>query len=193
MARIRTFIGVDIGDDLRRRAVALQQQLARGGAGLKWVAADAMHVTLVFLGEIDERDIIPVCRAVERIARGEAPFALHVAGVGAFPTARRPKVVWGGITEGTDPLRRLHASLEAAMLDLKLYAKEERGYNPHLTLGRVRSDKDGQMLAPDLPALNSWEGGTTLVNEVLVFSSELGKEGPEYAVLARAVLAGPSD
>ena len=152
-----------------------------------------LHVTLVFLGEIDERDIIPVCRAVEKVARHEPPFALRVAGVGAFPTARRPKVVWGGITEGTEPLRRLHAALEGAMLDLNVYAKEERGYTPHLTLGRVRSDKDGQMLAPELPKLNSWDGGTALVSEVLVYSSERGKEGPEYAVLARADLAGASD
>ncbi len=193
MARIRTFIGVDIGDDIRRRATSLQQQLARGGAEVKWVAADAMHVTLVFLGEIDERDIIPVCRAVEKVARHEPAFALGVAGVGAFPTARRPKVVWGGIAEGTEPLRRLHAALEAAMLDLNVYAKEERGYTPHLTLGRVRSDRDGQILALELPKLNSWDGGTAAVDEVLVYSSELGKEGPEYAVLARADLAGASD
>jgi 2'-5' RNA ligase len=190
MARIRTFIGVDIGEDIRRRAAALQQQLARAGADVKWVSPDAMHITLVFLGEVDERDIVSVCRAVAKIACGEGPFGLRIAGLGAFPTARRPKVVWGGVAEGIEPLRRLHAALEAAMLDLKLYAKEERGYTPHLTLGRVRSDKDGQILAPELTKFSAWDGSTAAVSEMLVYSSEQGKDGPEYAVLARAPLEG---
>jgi 2'-5' RNA ligase len=192
MARIRTFIGVDIGDEIRRRATALQHRLARSGADVKWVTPDAMHITLVFLGEIDERDIVTVCRAVAGVAKREPPFPIRIAEVGAFPTARRPKVVWGGITDGTEALRRLHAALETSLLDLKLYAKEERGYTPHLTLGRVRGEKDGNALAPELTKHKDWDGGSTLADEVLVYSSELGKEGPVYAVLARSPLGGAS-
>ena len=68
MARVRSFIGVGVGDEIRRKAVALQQQLARTGAGVKWAAEDGMHVTLLFLGELDDRDILPVCRAVQTAA-----------------------------------------------------------------------------------------------------------------------------
>src|SRR4051812_1783455 len=127
MARIRAFIGVDIGDDVRKRAAALQQQLARTGAGVKWGRPDQMHGTLLFLGELDEKDILPVCRVVEAAAGREPPFPVRVSGVGAFPTPRRPKVVWAGITDGADELRRLYADLEAGLLDLGVYRKEERG------------------------------------------------------------------
>jgi 2'-5' RNA ligase len=190
MARIRTFIGVDIGDEIRKKAVAVQQQLARSGAEVKWVTPESMHVTVLFLGEVDDRDVLPVCRAVEAVAAREPSFPLRVSGVGAFPTPRRPKVVWAGVTDGAEPLRRLYEQLEAKMLDLGCYRKEERGYTPHLTLGRTRSEADGFALAPELTKLLAWDGGRTVVTEVLVFSSELRRDGPEYAVLARAELGG---
>ncbi|MDB5306202.1 MAG: ligT [Gemmataceae bacterium] len=190
MARIRTFIGVDIGDETRKKAAALQHQLARSGAGVKWVAPESMHVTVLFLGEVDDRDLLSVCRAVERVAEREPPFPLRVSGVGAFPTVRRPKVLWAGITDGADPLRRLYGPLEEKMYDLGCYRKEERGYTPHLTLGRIKSEADGLALAPELTKLLAWDGGRTVVNEVLVYSSELRRDGPEYAVLARAELGG---
>lgn len=190
MARIRTFIGIDIGDEIRGRAGALQQQLARTGARVKWVEPHNLHVSLVFLGEIDERDLVAVCRAVEDASHREAPFTLRLGGVGAFPTPRRPKILWSGISEGVEPLRRLHRGLETRLLDLGVYRKEERGYTPHLTLGRIKSDGDGFALAQELPKLLAWDGGQTAVHQVLFFSSELGKDGPEYAVLARGELGG---
>jgi 2'-5' RNA ligase len=190
MSRIRTFIGIDIGDEIRKKAVALQTQLGRTGAGVKWVDAESMHMTLLFLGEVDERDIHPVCKAVQSVTRREPAFPLRVSGVGAFPTLRRPKVLWGGVADGAEPLRRLYSLLEAKLLDLELYRKEDRGFTPHLTLGRSNSEEDGQMLAPELTKLLAWDGGRTHVNNVIVYSSESGRGGPEYAVLARSELAG---
>jgi len=190
MPRIRTFIGVDIGDEVRRKAVALQQQLTRTGAGVKWAAPDGMHVTLLFLGEVDDRDLLSVCRAVTKIAQREPPFAMRVSGVGAFPNPRRPKVVWGGITDGAEPLRRLFTLLEREMLELGCHRREERDYTPHLTLGRVKSEEDGFTLAAELPKLLAWDGGRTVASEVLVYSSEFRGDTPEYTVLSRSELAG---
>jgi 2'-5' RNA ligase len=189
MARIRTFIGVDIGDEIRKSAVVLQKRLAQSGAAVKWVAPENLHITMLFLGELDERDIVPVCRGVEDAARRESAFLMRATGVGAFPTLHRPKVLWAGIGDGAEPLRRLYSDIEEKLLDLGVYRKEERGYTPHLTLGRIRSEADGQALAPELAKLQAWEGGRTTVDEVLVYSSEQGRDGPEYAVLARGELA----
>ena len=190
MARVRSFIGVEVGAEVRRKAVALQQQLARTGAGVKWAAEEQQGDVHAVLGELDDREILPVCRAVEAAAAAEPPFALRVSGVGAFPTARRPKVLWGGVTDGAEPLRRLYTALEAKLLDLGLYRKEERDYTPHLTLGRVKGEADGFTLAAELPKLLAWDGGRATVDEVCVYSSELRRGGPEYAVLGRAALTG---
>ena len=101
-----------------------------------------------------------------------------MSGVGAFPTPRRPKILWAGITDGAEPLQRLYAALETQMLDLGCYRKEERGYTPHLTLGRVKSEADGFTLAPELRS--GWPGTAAerSVEEVLVFGSELDRAGP---------------
>ncbi|HVL15744.1 MAG TPA: RNA 2',3'-cyclic phosphodiesterase [Gemmata sp.] len=188
MPRTRTFIGIDIAEDVRDRAVALQEALAKTGAGVKWASPEGLHVTLLFLGDVDDRELHAVCRATQEAAAREPAFALAVSGVGAFPNARRPKVVWAGITEGAESLQRLHDDLETRMLALGCYRKEDRGYTPHLTLGRVRGEADGQTLAPELARLAGWEGGRTAVEEVLVFSSELDRDGPVYTVIGRAEL-----
>lgn len=190
MPRIRTFLAVEIDDGIRRSAAALQAALAQSGAAVKWVAPEAMHVTLQFIGEVDDRDLPALCRAVAKVAKGLPPFALRVAGVGAFPTPRRPKVVWAGITDGATELQHLFAALEPPLIDLGLYRREERGYTPHLTLGRTKSEADGTALAAVLPKHLAWQGGHTAVEEVVVFSSELRRDGPEYTPLGRAALQG---
>jgi 2'-5' RNA ligase len=190
MGRTRTFIGIDIGDGVRGNAVALQEALAKTGADVKWVAPEGMHVTLLFLGEVDDRELHPVCKAVRAVAAGEPPFTMHVSGVGAFPTPRRPKVLWAGVVAGADALQRLNAALEEKMLDLGCYRTEERGYTPHLTLGRVKAEADGLMIAGELPKRLAWNGGRVAVAEVLVFSSETDRSGPVYTVIGRAPLTG---
>ncbi|MFO0847043.1 MAG: RNA 2',3'-cyclic phosphodiesterase [Gemmataceae bacterium] len=190
MPRIRTFLAVEIDDGIRRSAAALQAALAQSGAAVKWVDPASMHVTLQFLGEVDDRDLPALCRAVAKVTKGLPPFALRAAGVGAFPTPRRPKVVWAGITDGATELQHLFAALEPPLIDLGLYRREERGYTPHLTLGRTKSEADGAALAAVLPKHLAWQGGHTAVEEVVIFSSELRRDGPEYTPLGRAALQG---
>ena len=163
--------------------MALQEALAKTGADVKWVTPESMHLTLLFLGEVDDRELHSVCRAVKTVAAGEPPFTLHVSGVGAFPTPRRPKVLWAGVTTGADPLKRLNAALEEKMLDLGCYRAEERGYTPHLTLGRVKAEADGVTVAGELQKRLTWNGGRVSVSEVLVYSSEMERDGPVYAVI----------
>ncbi len=188
MPRTRTFIAVEIDDEIRDRAITLQETLAKAGAEVKWVDPESMHITLLFLGEVDDRELHSVCRAVKSVAEDESPFVLRVSGVGAFPTPRRPKTIWAGITDGLDELKHLHGLLEAKMLDLGCYRTEERGYNPHLTLGRVKGAEDGLLLAPELAKLLTWSGGRTMIHELIVFSSELERSGPVYTVLGRGRL-----
>jgi 2'-5' RNA ligase len=190
MARVRTFIAVEVGPSVRAAAVALQQALAKSGAEVKWVEPTNLHITLLFLGEVDEREVHTVCRAVDGAVRGEPPFAVRVCGVGAFPTPRRPKTVWAGITDGAEELTRLYDLLERPLIELGCYRREERGYTPHLTLGRVKAEADGNTLAAELPKHRTWDGGPVPVDEVVVFASELRRDGPVYTPLGRSKLRG---
>jgi 2'-5' RNA ligase len=192
MARLRTFIAVDLGQAIRDRCVSLQETLARTGTDVKWVEVENLHVTLLFLGEVDERTVPDVCRAVAVGCGRHESFTLGVETVGCFPNPRRPRTVWVGVGEGHDALIALHDALEPPLLDLGCYRRENRPYTPHITLGRVKGDHPTDKLATDLVKRASWKAGETQVREVLVLSSELTPKGPIYTVLGRGKLRNPS-
>jgi 2'-5' RNA ligase len=189
MARVRTFIAIDVGKPIRDRLVSLQDNLARAGTQVKWVEPDNLHVTLLFLGEVDMVDLPAICEAVAEGARLHEAFPLTVEAVGCFPNPRRPRVLWAGIGEGVQEVCALHDSLEKPLLQLGCYRREERHYTPHITLGRVRSERPADDLAKALARQAAWKGGETTVREVHVMSSELTPKGPLYTVLSRAKLA----
>lgn len=188
MARLRTFIAVNFGRAIRDRAVALQQALARTGTDVKWVEPENLHVTLLFLGEVNDRDLPAVCRAVADVTKQHAPFKMHVETVGCFPNPRRPRVVWVGVGEGAQEVVALHDALEPPLLELGCYRREGREYTPHVTLGRVKSEGPSEKLVAALAKQAGWYGGEVAVKEVLVLSSELRPAGPVYTVLSRAKL-----
>jgi 2'-5' RNA ligase len=190
MARLRTFLAVDLGKAIRDRCVALQETLLRGGADVKWVEPDNLHVTLLFLGEVEDRDVAALCRAVADVCGRYAPFRASIEAVGCFPNPRRPRVVWVGVGEGAAELVALHDDLEGPLMDLGCYRREERRYTPHVTLGRVRGDRPAAGLAAALARQANWQGGVTEVREVRVLSSELTPQGPVYTLLSRAPLGG---
>src|SRR4051812_7951228 len=112
MARIRTFIAIDPGDAIRNAMIAVQQSLARETTDVKWVEEDNLHLTLLFLGEVDDRDLLGICRAVAKAAASQAAFAMEVSGIGCFPNPRRPRIVWAGVETGAAELVALHGALE---------------------------------------------------------------------------------
>jgi 2'-5' RNA ligase len=131
-----------------------------------------------------------VCRVVSDVAGGLSPFEMTVAGAGCFPSARRPRTLWVGIGEGLQELVALHDALEPPLLDLGCYRREERQYTPHVTLGRVKGEAGADQLAAAITRRADWQGGRVAVREVLVMSSELGRDGPTYTVLGRGKLGG---
>jgi 2'-5' RNA ligase len=188
MARIRTFIAVDPGKAIRDRLVALQGTLARSGTEVKWVEPENLHVTLLFLGEVGDRQVPDICRLVAEGTGKHPAFAMSVETAGCFPNLRRPRIVWAGVGEGSQPLCAVHDDLEAPLADLG-YRREERRYTPHITLGRVKSDPATDQLSAALAQQTRWKGGEKRVTEILVMGSELTPQGPVYTVLSRAPLA----
>lgn len=188
MARLRTFIAVDLGQKLRDRCIAMQENLARLGADLKWVEPNNLHVTLLFLGEVDERAVPEVCAAAAAVGAQHDPFTLSVEKVGCFGSPRRPRTLWAGVGEGAAELIALHDALEPPLLELGCYRREERPFTPHITLGRAKGDDPSEKLAAALKKYAAWNAGEVEVREVLVLSSELTRNGPIYSVLSRARL-----
>jgi 2'-5' RNA ligase len=188
MRRIRTFIAIDPGKHIRERLIALQESLMRGGADAKWVEPENLHVTLQFLGEVDLPTIPDVCNAVAEAVADHGAFPMTVEKTGCFPNARRPRVLWAGVGQGAQEVAAVHGAIEERLLDLGCYRREERKYTPHITLGRVKGDRNATELGTVLAKYADWKGGETTVKEIHVMSSELMPRGPIYTVLSRAKL-----
>jgi 2'-5' RNA ligase len=153
---------------------------------VKWVETANLHLTLLFLGEVEDRELAAICRATTAVAGKIDRFTLTLEGVGSFPNMRRPRVLWVGVGDGKEAVLALHAALENELLELGCYRREARPFTPHLTLGRVNSDEGGEALVTALADQSAWLGGETTIGEVLIMSSELKRDGPVYTVLGRA-------
>ena len=184
----RTFIAVDMDPSVRGSAARLIRALAASQADVRWVEPHNLHLTLKFLGEVPLEEIPAVCSAVERAVAGIEPFRLELLGAGAFPNARRPRTLWLGAGEGQVQMAAVQQSVEHGLKKLG-YRPEGRKFKTHLTLGRVRRAGPGLARLSDLLAEHaSFQAGASVVEEVVVFASELTPEGPVYTALGRAEL-----
>jgi RNA 2',3'-cyclic 3'-phosphodiesterase len=188
MARMRTFIAVELPAVIRDACVGLQKTLTRAAPDVKWVEEENLHITLLFLGEVDDRDLITVCRAAQKACATIEPFSLVITGADCFGEAHRPRTIWVGTGEGTADLVALHAALEEAMIDSSTYRREARQFAPHVTLGRAKGDDPAEDLPQALLRERDWQGGECEVTQVRVLSSELRREGPVYAVVSTVKL-----
>jgi RNA 2',3'-cyclic 3'-phosphodiesterase len=185
---LRTFVAVEISGPIRARAGELIAALAGTAADVKWVEPHNLHLTLKFLGDVHQREIAEVCKAVARGAAEVQPFELEVRGAGAFPNAARPRTVWLGASEGAEQMVVLHDRVETALAELG-YREEHRRFQTHLTIGRVRGVEPGIAELGELLQQHADSSiGHMTVQKVTVFCSTLTSAGPIYEVLGTARL-----
>jgi RNA 2',3'-cyclic 3'-phosphodiesterase len=192
---IRTFIAVELDPPLKEAIAAVQETLKRElhglatGVRLQWARANAIHLTLKFLGDIEEGRVGDILRALEEAGRSHEPFSVDVKGFGAFPNLRAPRVLWMGLAGQTDRLIRLAGSLDAALMPLG-FPVEPKPYMPHLTLARVKEQSRaiGNALADSGVMRDVTGRGTLPVHAVALMKSELRPSGSVYSRLGVVTL-----
>lgn len=143
-----------------------------------------MHITLNFLGDVDETEIPKVCKLVKNAVAGQKSFELVVQGLGCFPAPEKPKVVWLGSEEGADSLTQLNHVVGQAMLEMR-FPLDRNDYHPHLTLGRIRrGGRWNQAFTNSLTEHSAFVAGSCHVSDVIVYSSFLDRIGPTYTALS---------
>lgn len=175
--------------ETRRRAAQLTRELQPHAADMKWVAPENTHWTLQFLGDVEDTALSAVCDAVSGAVRDFEPFGLTARGAGAFPSVDRPRTLWIGAAEGSDDMIALQSAVEAALADLGFHG-ENRRYVPHLTLGRAGRRRNPRTLADVLREFAQYDAAGSVVEEVVVYGSQLNCDGPKYHVIGRAALGG---
>ena len=185
---IRAFIAVDVNRSVRDRAEELIRLLADSGTDVKWVEPHNLHLTLKFLGDVQLTETAAVCDAVAKAAEGIGPFDLAFRSAGAFPDVKRPRTLWLGVQDDSRQLGRLFKNLEDRLQKLR-FSKESRKFEPHLTIGRLRHGGTTSSALSELLAKQAhFDAGTTTINQVIVYSSQLTPGGPIYDALGRVAL-----
>jgi len=175
---VRAFIAVDIYDEEAvRKILAVQDELQRVNPnGLKPVEPENLHITLRFLGEIDEETVQYVVGVLEKL--DEKPFTVSLEGLGYFPGSGRINVVWVGVSEGGEQLTRIYNWIEKELAGLRL---ERERFTPHLTICRIKSVRDRNALLAVIEKNRSTEFGKQLVDKVSLKKSVLTPTGPVYS------------
>jgi 2'-5' RNA ligase len=153
-----------------------------------WVAPANFHLTVKFLGAVDIGRLPDVERALGDAVAGLSPFTLTLRGLGAFPSAARPRVIWAGTAQGAAELAGLAAHVERALSPLG-FPPEDRPFSAHVTLGRVRTPRRNPRLAEALAASTAVELLSVPVERVSLMRSDLSPRGARYSELAAHPLA----
>jgi 2'-5' RNA ligase len=180
MEAFRCFIGISIDPALGAKICAYQNDLIATGADVKWVEPANIHISLKFLGmtPCDRMPILVAC--LRDIAREYPPFTIRVHGTGAFPRLDAARVLWIGVIDEQKMLARLAEKVERAATELGL-GEEKNRFSPHITLGRVRSEKNKKQLTRAL--MREFVGKESCVKAFSLFKSTLSSKGPRYETL----------
>ncbi len=186
MRALRTFIAVPVPAAVSRRLEECSRTLAgRWPPGaVRWVSPENVHLTLRFLGDTDPDQVAGLAAALRQVASAHRGFVVALDGVGCFPNARRPRVIWAGLSDPELRLDRLQRDVERAVRACG-WPREGRAFAPHLTLGRVREGAP----APAGEWLPSIEPAPLPVRELRLVESQLAPAGAIYRTLAAASLA----
>lgn len=187
---MRLFVAVNVPKAERDRIHRASRPLREGGFPVRWVSPDLIHLTMKFLGEVPTTSLPPIQTVMEGVAARTPPFFMDIGGFGAFPTIRRPRVLWVGV-DPSPALRCLKQDLEWALSDLG-FDRETRAFHPHLTLGRATpGDGAGAFRGLDVLASGLDYSAMVGVRDVELMRSHLSASGPRYEVLSSFRLEGP--
>lgn len=182
---MRAFIAIELPEQIKSRLSELQALLKKSGADVKWVEPQNIHLTLKFLGEIDEVKSVKIAGMIEEIAQDAKQFRINLSSCGAFPRIEFPRVIWIAVNKGDKEVKILAEKLEERIEKFGI-AREERIFSSHITIGRVKSPVNKDKLVRALKETeNYFEGENTEfdVTKITLFKSTLGPNGPAYEPL----------
>lgn len=183
---MRTFLALDIDEKLRGVLTEAVGQIDTGPARVRWVLPENLHVTMNFLGEVADDAISDICAAVAEAARGVQPFDFNVRRIVCVPPAGHVRMFWAAVEDPTGRMDTLYELLAGAASAFGI-TSDDRKFNPHITLGRIKSAGDTELLrrqAADLPAPVAGQHA----GEVIIYTSRLTPNGPIYTPVARAAI-----
>ena len=186
----RLFIAIALPEDVRRCIADFQREWQGGlrGKFIRWTPVEQVHLTLRFLGDVSSAAVPELEAALRRACEGVAGFELSAGGSGCFPDARKPRVLWIGVSGAVEALAELQARV---VQETQTWGEvEARAFRAHLTIGRVKNAPPPALreIAHCAQTLTCGELGHWRVSEVLLMRSELSSAGARHSTLAKIAL-----
>ena len=181
----RIFISIDISDEARRRVFEYSETLRRDFPNLRvgWERAGKLHLTLKFLGELDEKQLQNLIEVSTTAARQISDFNLQIFQTGAFPAKRNARILWLGLRDETECLRKLNTALESECA-ARGFTKETRDFKAHLTVARLREPKKSKELI-ERHLEKEFKSAEFAVSEIVIYESLLQPNGSVYSVVSK--------
>ena len=180
---MRSFVAIELPDAIRKSIAALCTRVsdaaraAESSTRVSWVDPERMHLTLRFLGEVDEEGLNRIAAILADGLKTAVPFTLKAARTGVFPNTRKPSVMWVGIGPLAGGLQMVHDTAEDAARAIGL-APDNKTFHPHVTLARIRDGRDAGPLMEAFDKRRDFAAGEFEVHGVSLFSSRLTPKGP---------------
>ena len=182
---IRAFIAVNLAPSVGEEIANVQFALKEAQGDIRWTRVEGMHLTLKFLGDIAREQVEPILTALRTALRGQQAFRVLAQGLGAFPHLKRPKVLWAGLS--SEGLAGLQEKVESVLVALD-FPREEKGFLPHLTLGRVRSLRGWEQVLAVVKKHEHVRFGESIIDQVTLYQSTLRPDGAVYSPLGTVPL-----
>ncbi|HLY08615.1 MAG TPA: RNA 2',3'-cyclic phosphodiesterase [Planctomycetota bacterium] len=186
---MRCFVAVNVAEPVRDLLVRVQDSLRRADAPVRWVERENLHLTLKFLGDLDDDHVASLRRLLADEAARWRPMTLLYGGIGAFPERGAPRVIWAGAVGDIDRMAGLAAALDRHGESLGV-PRERHPFVAHLTIGRVKSDRNLKRLQAALEDQREVSLGRDDVTAFDLVQSTLRPEGPLYSPVETFLLGG---
>lgn len=188
MGKIRIFIAFDTTPEIKEYLAEIAGQLRRVDADIRWEPKEKYHATLKFLGDIDESLLPAIAIRISETAGRFRPITLRFDRLGCFPNMRNPRVFWAGCTNHDPAISDLKTQMDEVLAPFG-FEIERRIYDPHVTLGRFKSDRGSKHLISSVEKI-TFEAFNLPVQELMLMKSVLNRDGSQYTVLRTFGLNG---
>jgi 2'-5' RNA ligase len=188
--KIRSFLAFELPLEIKNVVVRVSEELRQSTLNARWVKVDNIHLTVVFMGNIETEDIPAIARGVKEVCQAFGPFDLSLKGIGCFPNRRNPRVIWLGLDGDLEPMSDFRDALQGHLTGFGI-KEEKRKFKPHLTLGRFRKPKKTDSKENQL--LSKYEDISSSVcslKELILFKSDLKPAGAVYTKVETWPLTG---
>jgi len=186
----RLFIAVSISEEVLDEAfniaLRIRRRLDYSSARISWVKKDNLHFTLKFIGETLSENIGTIVEALHEISASHQPFKIRIQDAGCFPNSTSPRVLWLGLTEGADEMKKLAADVEN-MMNLLEFTEEKRPFSPHLTIARIKAPGNTDF-SKELEPLRGIGTDTCIIDHMTLFKSTLNPSGAVHYEIERIML-----